>query len=286
MSDRSPNPADSGTLSDRHARAAELLEAYVLDALEPSEAALVSDHLYTDDCLDCEEEVSALRRVVETIPLAIPLRETSSALKRRVMAVVPQQNRGVLRMVPLSVPLSLTTMAAAAAALVLAGLLAWNVVLQAHVDDLESDGAQVRSTLTETDDVVAQTQGLIADVDARTRAMLVSLTAPTTQWVSLAGTAMAPAAQGRMLWEPHAGVVLVVASGLEYSGGAGRYVVWVETANGPLSVGHFYVDESGTGIVQGHVDVPLTADTLISVSHEDDLEAEQPSSQPVLVRAP
>ena len=184
------------------------------------------------------------------------------------------------------VPLSVTTMAAAAAALALAGLLTWNVVLQVHVDDLESDGAQVRSMLTKTDDVVAQTQELIADVDARTRAMLVSLTAPTTQWVSLTGTAMAPSAQGRMLWEPHAGVVLVVASGLEYTGGVGRYVVWVETASGPVSVGDFSVDKSGTGIVHGHVDVLLTADTPISVSHEDDLQPKQPSSQTVLVRAP
>ena len=84
MSDRSPDPAGPGTVSDRHTRAAELLEAYVLDALEPGETALVSDHLHTDGCLDCDEEVSALRRVVETIPLATPLWETSRALKRRV----------------------------------------------------------------------------------------------------------------------------------------------------------------------------------------------------------
>ncbi len=60
-----------------------MLEGYVLDALEPNEAAVVSGHL-DEGCVDCENEVGVLRRVLGLIPLATPLLEVGAALKQRI----------------------------------------------------------------------------------------------------------------------------------------------------------------------------------------------------------
>ena len=78
---------DAQAAESLHDQAAGLLEAFALDALEPDEKAVVSSHL-DEGCVDCEEEVSALRSVVEWLPLAAPLITLGGKLKRRVMIEV------------------------------------------------------------------------------------------------------------------------------------------------------------------------------------------------------
>jgi anti-sigma-K factor RskA len=57
--------------------------AYVLDALEPEEAARFRRHL--DACAICRDEVQRLREVVERLPLAAPQLAVPRSLRRRVM---------------------------------------------------------------------------------------------------------------------------------------------------------------------------------------------------------
>ena len=68
-----------------HDRSEELLEVYVVGALDPAEEAIVDEHL-EDGCEDCDESVSALRRVANAIPFAAPLSRISTTLKSRVLA--------------------------------------------------------------------------------------------------------------------------------------------------------------------------------------------------------
>jgi hypothetical protein len=70
-----------------HATASELLEGYVLEALEPAEAALVDQHL-DEGCEDCEEDVNVLTRVALALPLASRLVAPAEELKSRVIAAV------------------------------------------------------------------------------------------------------------------------------------------------------------------------------------------------------
>jgi hypothetical protein len=74
-----------------------MLEGYVLDALEPEETAIVDSHL-EEGCVDCENDVGALRQVMGWIPLGGPLYDASAGLKQRIFSAIdepdsPQQNQ-------------------------------------------------------------------------------------------------------------------------------------------------------------------------------------------------
>ena len=76
-----------------HDRASELLEGYVLGALEPAEAAVVDQHL-DEGCEGCEDEVSVLARVARSLPLASRLVAPAAQLKGRVLAAVAASTAG------------------------------------------------------------------------------------------------------------------------------------------------------------------------------------------------
>lgn len=78
---------DLAAAESLHDQAAELLEAFALDALAPEEKAVVTAHL-DEGCEDCEDEVSALRSIAARLPLAAPLITVGGAFKRRVMTEV------------------------------------------------------------------------------------------------------------------------------------------------------------------------------------------------------
>ena len=68
-----------------HDRAAELLEGYVLDALDPPETAVVNEHL-DDGCDDWEQELGILRRVLEALPLGLRLIAPREELREQILA--------------------------------------------------------------------------------------------------------------------------------------------------------------------------------------------------------
>lgn len=81
MTNSTPSP------ESLHDTASELLEGYVLGALEPAEAAVVDEHL-DEGCEDCEQEVSVLARIAQSLPLASRLVNPAGELKSRVLSAV------------------------------------------------------------------------------------------------------------------------------------------------------------------------------------------------------
>ena len=299
-----------GAARSSHEQAAELLDAYALDALTPEEVDLVERHL-EEGCEGCEGALGALRRVVASLPLALPLHETSASLKERTLQAVataplprraaqPSPARGRLLALPPLRWRRATALAASVATLGLTGLLAWNILLQVQVDDLETESVslqgavsevesgqiEARSALNVAEARTAETQQLLQTVDERMTAALVSLSGPSTQTLELQSTSLAPAASGRMLWDPAGGVIIIVASGLDPTHAGAAYMVWVDMGKGLTKIGHFYVDESGNGAVHGVLDLPLSEAKVVMVSHEEDLSAAAPSTQPLLLFAP
>lgn len=65
--------------------------AYVLGALEPDEAEVFRRHL--SDCSICRDEVTALQRVADVLPLAAPQYRARAVLRRRVMGAVRGKSR-------------------------------------------------------------------------------------------------------------------------------------------------------------------------------------------------
>ena len=68
--------------------------AYVLQALDADERRAYAEHVA--GCAHCGPEVAALRRVVDTLPLAAPQVAPPAALKSRIMSVVTAESELLL----------------------------------------------------------------------------------------------------------------------------------------------------------------------------------------------
>lgn len=273
-----------------HEQASSLLEAYVLDALEPEETAVVDAHL-DEGCEDCEDEVGLLRRVLGVLPLAGPIFDTSAELKRRVLREAAATPRGaaaaggsggatrqaqaagrasgpgiVTRL--LGRFGSTGAVAASIGVMAFTGLLVWNVVLQTQMDDLESENSALESSVV----------NVRREVEAQMTAALLSLSGTATQTRQLSGTANAPDAFARLMLDAEGGDFVMVASGLSPTHDGTAYVIWM----GGVQVGHFYVDETGSGIGHGRIALPIDGTIEVTVSHEVNLTASAPSGELVL----
>jgi anti-sigma-K factor RskA len=78
-------------MSDRHDCGGDAA-AYVLGALDAAEAEAFRAHMAT--CIICRDEVAALQRVADALPMAAPQYEAPSGLRRRVLADVRAEPRG------------------------------------------------------------------------------------------------------------------------------------------------------------------------------------------------
>ncbi len=77
-------------MSDKHECGAEAA-AYVLGALEPTEADAFREHLV--NCAICRDEVSAFQEVADLLPLTAPPQPAPPGLRSRVMAEVNAEAR-------------------------------------------------------------------------------------------------------------------------------------------------------------------------------------------------
>ena len=295
---------------DLHERAAELIEAYSLDALDPDDAALVSAHL-DEGCEDCEEQASAFRAVVDRIPLAVPLRDAGAALRRRVLAEVaasaresaplpaqaaPAPGRFSALFAPWR-PARFASMAASVAVLAVVGLVGWNVVLQGDVSDLDEKNEALLATVAtveqqqrSTDEALVEAQAEAADASARSDDLESRMTAVVSvmgdsesQSLALAATEEAPAgARGDLYVNPTDGTFLILVAGLD-GDVEGGYILWIHTRDGVHALAFFYVDKFGNGVGHG----TLQGDpgkALLSISHEYDGDVRAPSSAAKLER--
>ena len=171
-------------------------------------------------------------------------------------------------------------MVAGVAGVAVAGLLAWAIVLQVQVDDLESDNDVLASALTATEQQLTTAQ--VTAAEATSSAFMAVFTASDDSRVTRLSSPSGAAALGRMVQDSATGQFALVVDGLSPTESGAGYVLWAETSGGPKKIAHFYVDEAGTGIVSGYLDTG-EADEL-RVTHEGEPEkTESPSSSVQLV---
>ncbi len=258
-----------------HDRAAELIEGYALGALEPAEAAIVDEHL-EEGCEDCEEEVSTLVRVLQALPLASRLvAPPSDDLKARVLdsiAAAPPggASAGTMTRRDESVPIAIScrlrlsqrlqAVAAAFGVLAIGGLLAWAIVLQSQVDDLESENSSLAAALQDGPSATnaSVVSALFALTGERTSAL---------QFVSDLNVE----ARARLMWDPDEALFVLAATGLDPTPGSSAYILWApEEPGGPVQLARLYVDASGVSVVDGRTDLALSQVDLMTITHEDD----------------
>jgi hypothetical protein len=73
----------------------------------------------------------------------------------------------------------------------------------------------------------------------------------------------------------------LVVDGMSPNESGTGYVLWAETPSGPKKISHFYVDETGTGIVHGYLDTSELEG--LSVTLEGEPEKTDLPSQTVLL---
>ncbi len=306
--------SDARHPGDLHDRAAELLEAHALDALDRDDAALVAAHL-DDGCPDCEAELAALRDAAGRIGLGAPLRDPGPGLKSRVLReveagrpaeaprAVPIPLRPPGRLAALAAPwrpARFASMAASAAVVAVVVLVGWNVILQGDVSGLDEENEALLATVRTVEEQQAQAQQALADahqqaavasersaeLESRMAAVVTVMGDEDHERHELTGTEEAPhGAWGKLLIDPQTGMFIFLAGGL-HGGLEGGYVLWLRIGGDHIPLCFFYVDSFGNGIGHGYLSVEVGG-ALLSLSHEYHRDVAQPSGPSQMeLRAP
>jgi anti-sigma-K factor RskA len=127
----------------------EELGAYAIGALSDDEARQIEAHLAT--CAECTAEAIAYADAATALPLSVPALTPPASLRRRVLDAVAAPT-------PLRRRRSIVPWAGAAAAVVIAGLLGWNLWLQ-FGDGSESPDDQLAALMRKQDTAFTIMQG-------------------------------------------------------------------------------------------------------------------------------
>lgn len=233
--------------------ARELIDAYAIGALDGDEARALEAHISR-----CDECARLVRAASETGPLAValsaPLVSSSPALKARVMAsaAVLSERTRPSRRAP-----RWWQAAAAVLAISVAGTVAWGIVMQRRVSDVEGRNTTLRVDATAQAGELAAVRNELEQMNAFNAQMASTMTTqdaiidvvtqPDARRTAMVGTAAAPKASGRYLWSPGQEMGALIASGLPPLGPGQTYEMWVVYPGGWVSGGSFSVDASGTG---------------------------------------
>ena len=271
-----------------HDTASDLLEGYVLGALDLAKAAVVDEHLDEghEGREDCEEEVSVLARIAQSLPLASRLVNPAGELKSRVLFAVAASDVSVadhadpptmMRRGPRAVSIwSARRFQAVAASMVLlavGGLLAWAIVLQTEADDLQGENV----ALTAMMDLSAER------LDDSIATTIFALSGTNSSSLRSVANGTDEDATARMVWDADEANFRLVAKGLDPTAEGGAYVTWAELDDGRTTkLTHFYVGQSGATLVDGTTVVRLSDVKSFTITHEDDAEVSSPSRQQVL----
>jgi hypothetical protein len=215
-----------------HDDLSDLLGAYVLDALGPEEQEAFEAHLH--ECAACQAEVAELQHVVDVLPLAVEPVPPPVALRDRILSAIQAEGdvRAGLEVMPGGAPARSRSTAlrsflharevwfAAAAAVIIVGLVAWNVVLQTSSN---------QQTAYQRDVVTALAAG--------------------AKVTTMAGTTSAPNASASLV-QPRRGAPYLIVQGLPQLPSNRLFAVWFLHGSAPSPAGDFTYSGSGTQIVQ------------------------------------
>lgn len=221
------------------ATAREQIDAAALGALDAEEAQALDEHVAT--CTGCAAELAEAREAAASLGLAAPLVSARPGLKARVMgsaAVLsdidgPRRPRGPRRW----------SFALGAAAVIVAGVAIWNVVLQQRISDVDGRNDELRAAATAQSSELASmresldTQQALTDIIAQ----------PDTRSVQLVASEAVRDASAAYLWSPSERIGALVARSLPPAPEGMTYRLWVVEGKQWTAAGDFSVDEQGSG---------------------------------------
>lgn len=245
----------------------DLKDAYVLDALPEEERRAFEDYLAAHP--ERQAEVDELGAVAGLLAFAPHEQEPSPQLRRRVMEIVeseasPRRARRESVVVRFWEYLGARGLVLGAAALLVVGLLSWNLLLQGQVDDLQGE---VQNAQGQVEDL----QGQVQEAQARRQVQQSPTIALEGAWADQGADAEVASINKDK--------IILVADNLPSVPDDRTCQIWVIRGDVPSPSGLFQPDGNMTA-------TPITnsikkADT-IAVTVEPAGGSDQPTSDPVL----
>lgn len=248
-----------------------LCALYVLGALEPQAAGELEARFGAGDP-DVVREIQAFRAVVDVLPYTLTPLAPAPAVRAELMARA-QPSPAAARPAPQTTlppghlrrwrtPLFWLPTAVAALLTLAFGWTVYN--LRQHIAGLDARVQQLHEVAAGHDHLLAL------------------LTSPAVRIVSLAGTAQAPAASARLLWDTRRGEWTVLAQQLPTLPAGKVYQLWFLTAAGPIPSGTFRLDALQRGMIQAALPAGRSDITGAAVSFEPEGGVAQPTGHIVL----
>ena len=240
----------------------DLKDAYVLGALPEEERLSFEDYLAAHP--ERQAEVDELGAVAGLLAFSAPEQEPSQELRSRVMEMIetePRRVGGHSTFGRFGDYLSVKSLALGAAALLIIGLLSWNVLLQVQVQNLQGQ--------------VEKAQGQVQDLQGE----LEVAQAQQSQAIKLEGSW---AEQGAMaeVASMQKNQIILVARNLPSVPEDKTCQIWVISDDVPKPSGLFQPDGNGTATP---ITNSITKADVIAVTVEPAGGSEQPTSDPVLL---
>jgi anti-sigma-K factor RskA len=233
----------------------DLKDAYVLGALPEEERLSFEDYLAAHP--ERQAEVDELGAVAGLLAFSAPEQEPSQELRSRVMEMIetePRRVGGHSTFARFGDYLSVKSLALGAAALLVIGLLSWNLALQGQVEDAQSQ--------------VQNLQGQVADAQAQqTRTIELK-----GSWAEQGATAEVASMQKNE--------IILVARNMPSVPEGRTCQIWVISDDVPKPSGLFQPDGNGTATP---ITNSITKADVIAVTVEPAGGSEQPTSDPVLL---
>ncbi len=271
----------------------EFVDLYALGALEPSELAMVDEHL--DECARCRSLLDDSKRIAALLTWTPEQVDPPPDLQRRVMARVNQlartEQRGQqpqasspIRRPWFTMPrtaLRLTAALAVLEALLIGGLL-WQsgaarqttAQLQAEVTQLQSENAQ----LTETNEQLAAENAQLVSAAAELQPLAELLSEPGTRLVAMLSDPNDPqSVRGYVVLSPEDTQGFVTTASLQPLPDDQTYQFWLVDGDTLTSAGTFETDDQGIGRIAIQGQQPLGEYDAVGISVEPAGGSEQPT---------
>jgi anti-sigma-K factor RskA len=246
----------------------DLKDAYVLGALPEEERLSFEDYLAAHP--ERQAEIDELGAVAGLLAFSPQEQEPSPELRRRVMEVVeaeaePRRVRGRSTFARVGDYLSVRSLALGAAALLVIGLLSWNLLLQGQVEDLQG---RVQDAQGQVQDLQAQVE------DARDQRQ--PQQSPT---IELEGSWADQGANAEVV-SIHEDQVILVARDMPSVPEDQTCQIWVISDDVPKPSGLFQPDRN---ITAAPITNSITNADVIAVTVEPAGGSKKPTSDPVLL---
>jgi anti-sigma-K factor RskA len=253
-----------------HQEYQEMLASHALDALDPSAARVLDEHL--EGCDACRAELIELRDASGLLahaatPVA-PRAEVLDQILAKVRSEQPafESDKTLAQVVAMPRRIRFwPTALRLAAAVAFVALLVWIIVLWRRDVRLNREIAQLTRQLS------TEQRELVRDRDVLThqREVLALLNAPGAKRMNLAGTQTAQTARASFVFDPQTGHAVLMTEGLPAAPADKAYELWfIPKGHAAMAGKMFTVDASGRAMVSDQIPPEARENCVIAITLE------------------